>query len=449
MKRGIVFFLFFLVAITTLASVEELAAKIPSSALNVLLIEDLKGNYEKLKGTTLGDVLINQLALDQIAAQYIEMAAYNNGQDPQTIYSAFSADLAVATWNTESGAKNIVILGPIDKAENAKKAIESVLPQFLPENFSLKIVTDGKYLYVGDVDAYSTVKKGYQVSNIISDFPNGFMYLVGGDEEFDQKAVLYFEDGFLKGEGTLSAKTPESAEKLRSLFGSASVKELEANPRFSFAALSLKTRSIADAESILSDRFNLSLTTSTIPALSKDFFDKISSKLTGELLVDVELDVDALLNSFMSMQMGDDTTDESETAPAPLPLKLISKIGFNGSYDELLSLMKEADIAYTVEEDTVKTEQDLYIWVDNGYIISSLANKVETDSWLQQMTPLKDNALFAQFSKEVPVDHSFSLFINAGTVLGAMMGSEVESGIAFFSWYSYDDNALKGKFIMK
>ncbi|OAA31057.1 hypothetical protein AT15_08770 [Kosmotoga arenicorallina S304] len=446
MKRGIMFFLFFLSAIVAFASIEELATKIPSSALNVLLVEDLKGNYENLKGTTLGDVLLNQLALDQIAAQYIEMAAYNNGQDPQVIYSIFSSNLAAANWSSESGSKSIVILGPIEKAENARKAIESVLPQFLPENFNLNIATDGKYLYIGDVDAYSRTEKGYQIS-IINELPEGFMYIVGGDEEFSQKVVLYFEDNYLKGDGILSAKTQQASEKLRALFEGASVEKLEAAPRFSFATISLKANSIEEAESLLMDRFNLSLTTDTVQALSKDFLDKISGKLTGELLVDVELDIDALLNSFMSMQMGDaNTTEDTTSVP---PLKLVSKMGFNGNFEELLSLMEEAGVPYTAEGNVAKTEQNMYIWIDGGYIVSSLANKDETDSWLQHMTPLKDNPVFTQFSRGVPAEHSFSLFIDAGIALSALMGTEVESGIAAFSWYSYDDNALKGKFIIK
>ncbi|AKI97221.1 hypothetical protein [Kosmotoga pacifica] len=448
MKKGLVFLLFLMLTITALAAIEDLVAKIPSIASNVILVEDLKGNYEKLKGTVLGDVLLNQLALEQIVAQYIEMAAYNNGQDPQTIYNALSGNLVAARWNSGNETNDILILGPIEEADSAKKAIETVLPQFLPENVTFNIATDGKYLYIGNVEEYSRVKKGYPIFELTKGLPGGFLYLVGDNEDFLHRGVLRFENGYLIGEGILTAKTEEAAEKLSAFFKNVSVEDMETSPRFSFVILSLKANSLADIESIFKDQLSLSIPAETIPTLSKEFLDKISHRLTGELMVDMDLDVDQLLNTLMNLQQGD-IIENNATITSQQPIKLISRIGFDGSFDDLLSLMKEGGIEYTVEGNVAKTTQNMYIWVEDGYLVSSLANRAETNGWLQNMKPLTDNPLFTQLSQGMPDSHLFSLFIDAGAVLSVLMGTEIESGIAAFSWYSSDDKALKGKFVLK
>jgi hypothetical protein len=56
-------------------------------------MEGLRENYSKSKEVVLMDMILNQLAIEQLVAQYVEMLAYNNGLDPKDIYKAFDGDL--------------------------------------------------------------------------------------------------------------------------------------------------------------------------------------------------------------------------------------------------------------------------------------------------------------------------------------------------------------------
>ncbi|HNU23439.1 MAG TPA: hypothetical protein PKN37_04180, partial [Mesotoga sp.] len=145
----------------SLASVDSMAERLPVSSQSVLVVEHLNDNYKVSKQTVLFDMVLNQLAIEQLIAQYVEMLAYNNGLDPKDIFKAFDGDFGLAAWVDSEGLDRVIaILGPISNPRTVKTAIEKLLPQLLPSDIKLSIAVDQEYLYIGDIEAYSMVGKG-------------------------------------------------------------------------------------------------------------------------------------------------------------------------------------------------------------------------------------------------------------------------------------------------
>ena len=67
----------------SVASVGTMSGRLPAQSHTVLIVEDLENNYNVSKKAVLMDMVLNQLAIEQLIAQYVEMLAYNNGLDPK------------------------------------------------------------------------------------------------------------------------------------------------------------------------------------------------------------------------------------------------------------------------------------------------------------------------------------------------------------------------------
>ncbi|PNQ06174.1 hypothetical protein RM69_00940, partial [Mesotoga sp. SC_NapDC3] len=198
----------------SLASVDSMAERLPVSSQSVLVVEHLNDNYKVSKQTVLFDMVLNQLAIEQLIAQYVEMLAYNNGLDPKDIFRAFDGDFGLAAWVDSEGLDRVIaILGPISNPKNVKTAIEKLLPQLLPSDIKLSIAVDQEYLYIGDIEAYSMVGKGYNLSLVKSDLSPGFGYFYVDMGGTIQKGSVWNEEGILIAEALSIPLFEESRER--------------------------------------------------------------------------------------------------------------------------------------------------------------------------------------------------------------------------------------------
>ncbi len=186
--KKVCFLVVLTIAAVSLSSVVSMVERLPADSHTVLVMEGLRENYSKSKEVVLMDMILNQLAIEQLVAQYVEMLAYNNGLDPKDIYKAFDGDLGLAMWKDSSGEDRLIaILGPMKNPKTLKSAAEKILPQLLPVDFKIKMATDNDYLYLGDIDQYSQTFRGFDSNKLIEGLSAGFGYFYSDMNGASQK----------------------------------------------------------------------------------------------------------------------------------------------------------------------------------------------------------------------------------------------------------------------
>lgn len=265
MKRSLLM-IFLLVSLVLLASIDSMSGKLPQDSQVVLIVENLRANYAVSKESVLMDMVLNQLAIEQLIAQYVEMLAYNNGLDPKDVYMAFDGDLGVAVWLDSTGQERLVaILGPMKNPRNVKSAVERLLPQLLPMDMKLNMATDQEYLYIGDLGEYSTAEKGFDSLSLKSDLPVGFGYFYSFLEESLVKASVRNEDQKIVIEGLSIPLSDESRVAYEQVLSGADVSGLEANKQLPLLSVFGVLKDLGTVGSVASDQIELLLTISRVP----------------------------------------------------------------------------------------------------------------------------------------------------------------------------------------
>jgi|OM-RGC.v1.002477115 hypothetical protein len=434
---------FLLVIVASFAGILELAPMLPSDSQMIIVVENLPGSYAQFKKLTLGDSLLNQLALEQTISQQIELVAYNNGVDPSSVYAALSGDLAIASWATsENEYKMIIILGPINNPKSVASALKKVLDFFLP--FEFEILVDSNYLFIGNVTEYANLKKGISVDALTGDLEPGISYLYMRNTDILSRMSFRYSDNLLLGQGYTIPLSDKAKEQVKTLFSGMSINDLEELPHLPLAGFMFRANDLPEAEELLSTQLNFSLMSEKL-GISQDILKSISRNLTGTILVDIDLPMEELFNNLFAAQQ---SNGNANTAPT-LPVKTISRIGYMGTLEEVKNALSAKEVDVTINEDVLKTDKNVFIWKNNRWLYTSNLDKSEAYSALDNSTPYTQSSLYQSFLKLMAKDRFLTFFMDTGYILSALFGTEIQSGIMSAAWYSDVNTRIEGLMVIK
>ncbi len=449
MKKLLLFLLLFSTCLVF--SSTALLEKAPSKAFSLVLVEDIKDNYSKLKETVLADFFLNQMALEQTVAQLIEMNAYSNDINPDDVYAVFDGGLMAATW--EDGQNNermIIIIGPVKNASKVKASFEKVFTQTI--QFSLpEIKVQNDFIFIGDIDAYSSAEKGFSKSRLMSDLPEGFSYMYVVGEDFLIQGSLWYENSMLKGKTYMTPLNEETKEEVRDIIGSESTLEFEKEKHLSFASVIANVGDVARLESIIqgeTDQSDVTEDSLSSAGINAEVMKSLSDKLTGKMIIDMDLSVENLLSGLMSSQGSSPEGMMNQTTENATGFDVVSKIGFNGNLNDVEAALELSEEEFTRSDDEIVVE-DMHIWIHDGWLYASTMVKNKTMTQLSNGKPLSEYAFYEELVQKVPEKRFLLFFVNAGHIISSIAGNDVESGLLFSLWYSNEFDRIEGLFLLK
>ncbi|HDP77810.1 MAG TPA: hypothetical protein ENN47_06440 [Mesotoga infera] len=438
MKRFTVFVLL-IIGSLTLASVYSVADRLPAKSHSILVVENLKENYSVTKQTVLMDMVLNQLAIEQLIAQYVEMLAYNNGLDPKDIYKAFDRDFGLAVWADSEGYDRLVaVFGPIDNPKTLKSAIEKILPQLLPSDFDLNIAVDQEYLYIGDLESYSLAEKGFELALVVADLSPGFGYFYSATGDSVQKGSIWNDEEVIIAEVLSIPQSEESREKFSEILSGASVSELEVGRHLPLASGSVKINSfsfLSDLDVEQMGLIPLDLETVKIGNLS---ISELSEDMNGEIMIDANISVDDIFAGLMGA--GGTTTESTDS----VGYTYVVRASYNGTLDKVKSMIEEAEpnLRVSVSNDGLLVEGQ-YIWIQNGWLFVSSKSQTETDEALNNGVIISELATYKMLLDFTGVEGFARLFVDSGYILTGLMGLEIESGVLLNSQYLEETGGVR------
>lgn len=443
--KKVCFLVVLTIAAVSLSSVVSMVERLPADSHTVLVMEGLRENYSKSKEVVLMDMILNQLAIEQLVAQYVEMLAYNNGLDPKDIYKAFDGDLGLAMWKDSSGEDRLIaILGPMKDPKTLKSAAEKILPQLLPVDFKIKMATDNDYLYLGDIDQYSQTFRGFDSNKLIEGLSAGFGYFYSDMDESLTKASFMNQGELLVIETLTIPTTEESIEAFMKAFAVEGITDLEDMSHLPLVSIFTRLGDIG----MLADYAGDQLTSVPLDieglALGNLDIDELDDYLTGNFLVDIDLSVDDIFASLMGSQR----TSSSQTSQ--MNITYIARVGFSGSLDVLKNSIEKSspETKVEVKGDTLFVEGQ-YMWIDNGWLFISSKNKEMTVQTLDNSAPLLNSAAYAELSSMIHEPGFARLFVDSGYVLTGLMGMDISSGLLFSANYLAETGVVKGILLIK
>lgn len=443
MRKSIFLVLFLLAIVASFAGILELAPMLPVDSQMIIVVENLPDSYAQFKNLILGDSLLNQLALEQTISQQIELVAYNNGVDPSSVYAALAGDLAIASWTTsENEYKTIVILGPVNNPKDVAFSLKKVLDFFLP--FDFEITIDSNYLFIGDVTEYANLKKGIPVDTLTGDLEPGISYIYMRNTDILSKMSFRYTNDLLLGQGYTVPLSDKAKEQMKTLFSGITISDLEELPHLPLAGLMFRANDLPEAEELLSTQLNFSLMSEKL-GISQDILKNISTNLTGTILVDIDIPMEELFNNLFAAQ---ETNGDAETTSV-FPVKTVSRIGYKGTLEDVKNALTAKGINVTVDGDMLKTDENVFIWKDNGWLYTSNFDKPESYSALDGSIPYTQSPLYQSFLKLVAEDRFTTFFMDTGYILSALFGTEIQSGIMSAAWYSDVNARVEGLMAIK
>ncbi|MFO7881434.1 MAG: hypothetical protein R6U52_02715 [Kosmotogaceae bacterium] len=444
--------LILLLSLTCLAfSNTALLEKAPSEVFSLFLVEDIKDNYGNLKETVLADFFLNQMALEQTVAQLIEMNAYSNDINPDEVYAIFDGGLMAATWNDEQGNERmIIIIGPVKNASDVKTSFEKVFTQAIQFNLpDIKVQND--FIFIGDVSAYSSAKKGFSESHLKSDLPEGFAYLYMLGEDFLVQGSMWYENKMLKGKTYMTPLNEEAIENTRDIIGSESTTIFEEEKHLSFASVIANVEDISRLESVIQGEGNQNDTSEESllsTGIDTDVMKSIGEKLTGKMVIDMDLSVESLLSGLMNSQGGSNGDMMNQASDNATGFDVVSRIGFSGNINDVEEAFKASGEEYEYSADGIVVD-DMHIWVYDGWLYASTMARNKTLEQLSKGKPLSEYAFYDELVQKVPEKRFLLLFVNAGHIISSITGDGVESGLLFSLWYSNEFERIEGLFLLK
>ncbi len=462
MKKVVILILFSLIAFMSFAAVSDLAGMIPTNSSNVFVCENLDKVYSEIKETVLVGTVMNTLGIEMILKQYVEITAYNQGLDPEEIYESLGGDIAFALFDD---SEMIFIMGPVDKPEAVKEALNGLLG--LGASFGvdadINIQISGSYLYFGDLESYASTQKGFDVNLITSDNENvfGINYMKNGDIEAITEMSV--ENSSLIVDTIAELLDPANVDLMNEIVDPAGIGALIDSSHLNTGVVMFKMMSFENYQKVVSVLEN-----NIAPILGQagdivdlddlkevlDFVQEYVIDLNGSAMVDISLDTEALLGSMMAMP-----TAGGEEMEAPNPIDVVVRVGYNASEDKLKSLLDALEMEYVDEGDYLRmvTEQEegyepeapTFLWVDDNMAYFSLRDKPSTMNLLNNSDNALESDVYYELADVYPLSGTmfFEGFIDASTILGSLLGMEFESGIYFGA--TYDDPILEGVFVLK
>lgn len=445
--------LFILLLVTCIGfSNTALLQKAPSEIVSLFLVEDIKNNYAKLKGTILADFFLNQMALEQTVAQLIEMNAYSNDINPDEVYAIFDGGLMVSTWNDDQGNERmIIIIGPIKNAADVKASFEKVFEQAV--QFDLPdMKVQNNFIYIGDIDAYSSVEKGITDIDLKSDLPEGFSYIYIDGKDFLVQGSMWYENTRLKGKIYMTPLNKEAKETTREIIGSESTVLFEKEKHLSFANIIANVDDISRLQTVIQGEINQNNDVSEETLFSTGIDAKtmktLSDKFTGELLIDMDLAIESLLSGLMSSQGGSSGNMMNQATENATGFDLVSRIGFSGNIKDVEKALELNDEEFEYTSDGVIVN-DVHIWVYDGWLYASTKSRNKTLEQISKGKPLSEYEFYDELVQKVPEKRFLLFFVNAGHIISSITGNDVESGMLFSLWYSNEFERIEGLFLLK
>ncbi|PNE22656.1 hypothetical protein V511_06810 [Mesotoga sp. Brook.08.YT.4.2.5.1] len=429
----------------SLASVDSMAERLPVSSQSVLVVEHLNDNYKVSKQTVLFDMVLNQLAIEQLIAQYVEMLAYNNGLDPKDIFRAFDGDFGLAAWVDSEGLDRVIaILGPISNPRTVKTAIEKLLPQLLPSDIKLSVAVDQEYLYIGDIEAYSMVGKGYNLSLVKSDLSPGFGYFYVDMGGTIQKGSVWNEEGILIAEVLSIPLFEESRERFHVALEGASVDDLEVTRHLPLVSGFARINDLSFLSELEFDGLGFVPLELEALRIGNVSFVDFSKDMTGEIMIDANISVDDIFSSLMGTQGA--ASDDSES----VGYSYVVRTGYKGSIDDARSMIEKTDpdLQVLVSGDVLIVEGQ-YIWVQDGWLYVSSKNQIRTNEELQNGVVVSELKTYNKLLGFVGSDGFARLFIDSGYILTGLMGLEIESGVLINSEFIEDMGVIRSLVVIK
>lgn len=443
MKRFIVFVLL-IIGSLTLASVYSMADRLPAESHSILVVENLKENYDETKQTVLMDMVLNQLAIEQLIAQYVEMLAYNNGLDPKDIYKVFDGDFGLAVWVDSEGKDRLVaVFGPIENPKTLKTAIEKVLPQLLPSDMKLNIAVDQEYLYIGDIESYSLAEKGFDLTLVMADLSPGFGYFYSATGDSVQKGSIWNDEEVLIAEVLFIPQSEKSREKFSEILSGASVSGLEAGRHLPLASGSVKINNfsfLSDLDVEQMGLIPLDLEALKIGNLS---ISELSEDMNGEIMIDANISVDDIFASLMGT--GGTTTESTDS----VGYSYVVRASYRGTLDKIKSMIEEAEpnLKVLVSNDSLLVEGQ-YIWIQNGWLYVSSKNQTRTNEELQKGVIVSELVTYNKLLGFAGVEGFARLFVDSGYILTGLMGLEIESGVLLNSQYLEETGGVRSLIVI-
>jgi hypothetical protein len=443
MKRFIVFVLL-IIGSLTLASVYSMADRLPAESHSILVVENLKENYDETKQTVLMDMVLNQLAIEQLIAQYVEMLAYNNGLDPKDIYKVFDGDFGLAVWVDSEGKDRLVaVFGPIENPKTLKTAIEKVLPQLLPSDMKLNIAVDQEYLYIGDIESYSLAEKGFDLTLVMADLSPGFGYFYSATGDSVQKGSIWNDEEVLIAEFLSIPQSEKSREKFSEILSGASVSGLEAGRHLPLASGSVKINNfsfLSDLDVEQMGLIPLDLEALKIGNLS---ISELSEDMNGEIMIDANISVDDIFASLMGT--GGTTTESTDS----VGYSYVVRASYRGTLDKIKSMIEEAEpnLKVLVSNDSLLVEGQ-YIWIQNGWLYVSSKNQTGTNEELQKGVIVSELVTYNKLLGFAGVEGFARLFVDSGYILTGLMGLEIESGVLLNSQYLEETGGVRSLIVI-
>lgn len=443
MKRFIVFVLL-IIGSLTLASVYSMADRLPAESHSILVVENLKENYDETKQTVLMDMVLNQLAIEQLIAQYVEMLAYNNGLDPKDIYKVFDGDFGLAVWVDSEGKDRLVaVFGPIENPKTLKTAIEKVLPQLLPSDMKLNIAVDQEYLYIGDIESYSLAEKGFDLTLVMADLSPGFGYFYSATGDSVQKGSIWNDEEVLIAEVLFIPQSEKSREKFSEILSGASVSGLEAGRHLPLASGSVKINNfsfLSDLDVEQMGLIPLDLEALKIGNLS---ISELSEDMNGEIMIDANISVDDIFASLMGT--GGMTTESTDSAG----YSYVVRASYRGTLDKIKSMIEEAEpnLKVLVSNDSLLVEGQ-YIWIQDGWLYVSSKNQTGTNEALQKGVIVSELVTYNKLLGFAGMEGFARLFVDSGYILTGLMGLEIESGVLLNSQYLEETGGVRSLIVI-
>lgn len=444
MKKLLVVILALMITATMLAGVSSMATRLPKNAETVVVIEDLKANYEKMKTSTFLDFFLEELAVEILIQQYFEMIVYNSGSRPSDIYPAISADVGFATWYApESSAfYSIIVLGPMDRPSSARTALRNVLPQFLSPQDIPEIVVDGNYLYVGDVGQFASLEKGFSSDKLTEGFPQSFGYFYAMNNEMIQRGVARVESSQIILEGFTEGRTDEARSLMRMIPREEGTLELERMEHYALVSGVLAINEPSVFEDLIGLGFDFS---KQIPGIEDMEMDEVISRslaildeITGRAMLDFSVPVEDIFSALFSLQ------PQAEVDIDVPSFDLLTRLEFSGALSDLIELFEAADIEYSETDGVLRLEDGQYLWIQDGWIFLSNSPKAITSERLERSRNAFESLNYVSLARSIPQERFAVAFVDTGLFLGGLLGTgQIQSGLLASAWYSENNERIE------
>jgi len=303
---------------------------------------------------------------------------------------------------------------------------------------------DQEYLYIGDIEAYSMVGKGYNLSLVKSDLSPGFGYFYVDMGGTIQKGSVWNEEGILIAEALSIPLFEESRERFHVALEGASVDDLEVTRHLPLVSGFARINDLSFLSELEFDGLGFVPLELEALRIGNVSFVDFSKDMTGEIMIDANISVDDIFSSLMGTQGA--ASDDSES----VGYSYVVRTGYKGSIDDARSMIEKTDpdLQVLVSGDVLIVEGQ-YIWIQDSWLYVSSKNQIRTNEELQNGVVVSELKTYNKLLGFVGSDGFARLFIDSGYILTGLMGLEIESGVLINIEFIEDMGVIRSLVVIK